>query len=96
MRLEWHRLAVEDRENIYTYIEADNPRAAAEIDARFDSAVLRLRDFPNSGRPGRVESTRELVVAGTPYIISYRVVDDRVILLRVLHGAQLWPDRFED
>lgn len=96
MRLEWHRLAVEDRENIYHYIEADNPRAAAAIDARFGSSVLRLRDFPNGGRPGRVESTRELVVAGTPYIISYRVVDDRVILLRVLHGAQLWPDQFED
>lgn len=94
MRLEWAALAVADREHIYAFIEADNPRAAVEVDTRFDTAVDRLRLFPNSGRPGRVDGTRELVVSGTPYVIPYRVMDDRVRLLRVLHGAQLWPDNF--
>jgi len=35
-------------------------------------------------------------VAGTPYIIPYRVLDDRVRLLRILHGAQLWPEDLPD
>lgn len=94
MRLEWTALAVTDRDHIYSYIEADNPRAAVDVDARFDITVQRLRDFPNSGRPGRVEGTREVTVPGTPYVIPYQVTADRVRLLRVLHGAQLWPDSF--
>jgi toxin ParE1/3/4 len=34
--------------------------------------------------------TRELVVAGTPYIIPYRLRRDRLELLAVLHGRQKW------
>jgi plasmid stabilization system protein ParE len=42
------------------------------------------------GRFGSVEETRELVVAGTPYIVVYRVTR-RVEILRIRHGAQRWP-----
>ena len=45
------------------------------------------------GRPGRVEGTRELVVAGTPYIVPYRVKAEIVQIITVLHSAQRWPDR---
>lgn len=94
MHLEWTAWAIADREHAYAFIEADNPRAAVEVDARFDAAVDRLRDFPNSGRPGRVEGKRELIVSCTPHVVPYRVMEDRVRLLRVLHGAQLWPASF--
>jgi toxin ParE1/3/4 len=40
------------------------------------------------GRPGRVPFTRELVVAGTPFVVIYRVRAD-VEIVRVLHGAPL-------
>ncbi|TJV25813.1 MAG: type II toxin-antitoxin system mRNA interferase toxin, RelE/StbE family, partial [Mesorhizobium sp.] len=43
-------------------------------------------------RPGRIAGTRELVVARTPYIAAYAVVADTVRILRILHGAQMWPD----
>jgi toxin ParE1/3/4 len=46
------------------------------------------------GRPGRVTGTRELVVDGTPYILPYRVRNRVVQILRVLHGARRWPQRF--
>jgi toxin ParE1/3/4 len=39
-----------------------------------------------------VPATRELVVAGTPWVVVYRV-KNRVEILRVLHGAQSWPPR---
>ena len=54
----------------------------------------RLREFPALGRPGRVEGTRELIIAGTPYIVPYRVRGDTVEIITVLHSAQRWPDRF--
>ncbi|HET7560985.1 MAG TPA: type II toxin-antitoxin system RelE/ParE family toxin [Rhodanobacteraceae bacterium] len=51
-----------------------------------------LLQFPVSGRPGRVEGTRELVIERTPYIAAYRIQSDTVRVLRVLHGALQWPN----
>lgn len=30
-------------------------------------------------------------VTGTPYLLPYTVVGNKIIILRVLHGAQQWP-----
>jgi plasmid stabilization system protein ParE len=51
-----------------------------------------VAEFPQMGRSGRIEGTRELVISGTPYIAAYRIDGDAVRILRVLHGAQQWPD----
>jgi addiction module RelE/StbE family toxin len=58
--------------------------------------VNALRQFPESGRPGRVDGTRELVIDRTPYIVAYRILGDTVRVLRVLHGSQQWPDAIPD
>ena len=92
MRLVWSAFALSDRDGIFTRIEADNPAAAIATDERIVAATRRLRDFPESGRPGRVAGTRELVIFGTPYIAAYQATGETVRILRVLHGAQLWPD----
>lgn len=92
MKLVWSALALADRDGIFSHIEADNPRAAIAVDERIAAAARRLIDFPDSGRPGRVAGTRELVIAGTPYIAAYAVTREAVRILRVLHGAQRWPD----
>jgi toxin ParE1/3/4 len=34
------------------------------------------------------------VIAGTPYILPYRVQDETIQILHVLHGARQWPERF--
>jgi toxin ParE1/3/4 len=94
VKLAWSTLSRADRREIYAYIEADNPRAAITIDQRIETAVLRLRDFPESGRIGRVEGTRELVVGRTPYVLAYVIAGDVVRILRVIHGARLWPEDF--
>ncbi len=94
MKLEWSPLALEDRNRIFDYIEQDSPRAAVAIDDRIRLQIETLIQFPESGRPGRIEGTRELVITHTPYIAAYRVQDDTIRVLRLLHGAQLWPDAF--
>ncbi|MGO7997873.1 type II toxin-antitoxin system RelE/ParE family toxin [Rhizobium ruizarguesonis] len=79
-----------DLDGIVDYIALDNPSAALDMWDEIERQVERLRDFPRSGRIGRMPETRELVVSGTPYIVVYLLSDD-VELIRVLHGAQQWP-----
>ena len=90
MRLVRRETYAHDLDRIVEYIAKDNPVAALAMWDEIEGQVERLRDFPLSGRSGRVPETRELVVAGTAYIVIY-VVGDDVDLVRVLHGAQQWP-----
>ena len=92
MKLVWTQRALEDRRAIFDYIETEDPRAAVTVDDRIAAAMHRLIDFPNSGRPGRVEDTRELVIIRTPYIAPYRIEGNVVRILRVIHGGRIWPD----
>jgi len=52
-----------------------------------------LKKNPALGRAGRVAGTRELVVAGTPYVVPYRVRGEAVEILRVFHAARRWPEK---
>jgi addiction module RelE/StbE family toxin len=56
--------------------------------------VERLAEFPEMGRPGRIEGTRELIVTRAPYVVAYSFTREAVTILRILHGAQLWPIEF--
>ena len=47
--------------------------------------------FPQRGREGVVPGTRELVVRRPPCRIVYRLADDQIEILTVLHQAQEWP-----
>lgn len=90
MRLFWTPEAIQDRVEIYDYIEADNPTAALALDELFAEKAGRLIDHPGLGRPGRVTGTRELV-AHHNYILVYDVAGDLVRILRVLRAARQWP-----
>lgn len=96
MKLVWTQRALDDRRAIFEYIEADDPDAAVLVDQRIAQAAHRLIDFPHSGRPGRVEETRELVIARTSYVAPYLVDGDVVRILRVIHGARIWPAAIPD
>ena len=47
-----------------------------------------LKEWPNQGRPGREEGTRELPFSPLPYIAIYRVKEQTVEILRIYHGAR--------
>lgn len=96
MRLKWSVFAQADRDAIFDYIEADSPQAAITVDDRIRQQIETLAHFPESGRPGRIDGTRELVVLHTPYIVAYFIKGDTVRILRVLHGARRWPEDISD
>jgi addiction module RelE/StbE family toxin len=90
MELFWTPEAIQDRDDIYDYIEADNPAAALVLDELFSENASHLIDHPNLGRPGRLADTRELV-AHQNYILVYDLAGNLVRVLRILHAARKWP-----
>jgi toxin ParE1/3/4 len=72
------------------------PARRGAIDMRISDRVRLLARLPRSGRRGRVEGTRELVITRTPYIVAYRIIGDTVRILRVLHSSRQWPDDMPD
>jgi toxin ParE1/3/4 len=91
MNILWTDPAEADLDSIVEYILADNPQAALSMYERIRERVGRLGNFPFTGRPGRLPNTRELVIPDTPYIVVYRVHPPVIEVLRVFHGARLWP-----
>jgi len=92
MRIRWTEQAVHDLTQICDYLEEHHSavtarRVALSIYERMSALV----EFPERGRPGRKANTRELVFTGLPYLAVYRVRGSVVEALRILHGAQQWP-----
>lgn len=94
--MEWSVFARADRQSIFDFIEAENPRAAVAVDDRIRLCIEVLARFPELGRIGRVEGTRELVASQTPFIAAYRIEGENLHILRILHGAQQWPDEIPE
>lgn len=55
---------------------------------RIVTLVEALRIHPHLGRAGAEPGIRELVIAGTPYVVLYRLRGSRIIISTVWHGAQ--------
>lgn len=51
MRVVWTPEAQQDRADVWDYIAADNPRAAARMDEIFSDAAARLIQHPMLGKP---------------------------------------------
>ena len=93
MKVIWSPTAAGNLDDIWTHIAQDNIDAADRMAERLHSASGILTDHPNMGRLGRQHRTRELVVAGTPYILIYTMTPGRIDIVRVIHGKQDWPPK---
>lgn len=80
---------------LHEYIAESSASAADNQVNAIAESTNTLGSFPEIGRPGRRRGTRELVVAGTPYIVAYRIKSSIIEILAVIHGARRWPRSFE-
>lgn len=90
--LRWTKRALRRLDQIGARISEDSPAAAARVVARLVAAADALAEHPAMGRPGRLEGTRELVLADVPYILPYRVGPEYVDILTVMHATQKWSE----
>lgn len=94
MQGKWLRSALHKLEHEAAYIAQDNPQAAAALVTEADESTRLLGRHPDMGRAGRLPGTRELVLPHFPYILPYRVKEQRVEILRMFHTARKWPPGF--
>lgn len=87
MQVRWTAAAFSDLENIANYLFEETPENAARLVREIYNAPSSLSNFPNRGRVGRKEGTRELVLSSLPYIL----IGETLFVVRILHGAQKWP-----
>lgn len=91
MRVVWTPEAQQDRADVWDYIAADNPRAAARMDEIFSDAAARLIQHPMLGKPGKIPGTRELI----PHE-SYRLVGSVAKIVKLEHAWRRLDGRNDD
>lgn len=85
----WTSLALDDLDAALDWVSEYDLDAALHLDDEVEQLVSRLRQFPHSGRPGRVYGTREAILGN--YILVYAVQPAQIEILRFIHGAMLYP-----
>jgi toxin ParE1/3/4 len=81
------------RKSLTIFLSEDSPLAATQVVQAIMDAVETMLLHPVRGRPGRLEDTRELIMPRLPYLIIYRIRDNQVVILNVVHGSRRWPPR---
>jgi toxin ParE1/3/4 len=77
-----------DLDSIWSFIAADNPRAADAMIDRLTEAFDMLLTMPLAGRtrPEFGENLRSFTVHN--YVIFYVTVPEGIVIVRVIHGRQ--------
>ncbi len=66
-----------------------NGRPAADrMVVRLYESANHLAAFPKLGRATEFPNVRELIVAGTPYILRYRLRGSKSVVVYLKHGRQ--------
>jgi toxin ParE1/3/4 len=91
----WTETAEADLDAIVSYVADESVSNAVALDARIRDRVRMLSDFPEMGRAGRFEGTVELIVPHDRCVVVYRLLEEQVLVLRLIHGGQEWPLAFE-
>jgi addiction module RelE/StbE family toxin len=92
VKIRWTAIAADDLKSVHEYLSEHAPARVDAIVDRILAGIDALEQYPNLGRRGRLDGTRELVITGTPFIVFYRLRKSQVEILGVLHAARKWPD----
>lgn len=85
--------AVDDMDEIFSYISADNIFAAQKLLDNLNHHIGSLASFPNMGsllseeKYTLVERGYRFIIIH-PYLVFYKVFDDSIIIYRILHGRR--------
>ncbi|OMF18851.1 addiction module toxin RelE [Paenibacillus sp. FSL H8-0548] len=92
-RISYSPAAVDDMDEIFSYITKENAFAAESMLRKLDESISKLVDFPNMGSVLSDDDYSLLqrgyrFIVVSPYLVFYRIVDDSIIIYRILHGRR--------
>ena len=90
MRIVWTPEAHRDRIEIFEYIARFDEAAAERMNALFDRAVDRIKQFPHAAREGKKPGTRELIPHPS-YRLVYEIRGEEIWIATLYHAARQWP-----
>jgi toxin ParE1/3/4 len=89
IEVEWTEAAQADLAGIDTHLAAIDPELAASLGTAAIRATRFLAGWPKSGSL-IAGGKRKKTVRGTPYVVLYRLHDERLQILRVRHVRENW------
>ena len=92
IRVEWTLPARDDLARIDDDFAAPDPEFAEKVARTAIRAGRFLSDWPGSGSLISNGGLRKWPVKDTPYILMYRILQDRIQILRVRHNREDWRD----
>jgi len=92
-KIKYTPAAVDDMDEIFSYISQDNIASAEMMLEKINERIAKLAEFPNMGS---VLSDEEYTIIKRgyrfvvihPHLVFYRIIDNTVIIHRILHGRR--------
>lgn len=91
MSVRYTREALDDLNQISSYLAKHNPAVAAALLEAVEAVVARLDRFPMSAQATEMPGVRAAPVHRYPYIIFYTAEAGDIIIHYVRHAARLRP-----
>jgi toxin ParE1/3/4 len=91
MRVRYTATALAEIDEICSYIERDNPTAAADVAAAIARTITRLAKRPRTAPIVHGEAVRAKLVERYQYRVFFEVVDDELIVRNVRDTRRLRP-----
>lgn len=91
MKLVWSPLALADLERFAEFLEKEHPGLSAIVAEEIAFKAAAIEQQPRIGQPIISKGEfRRLVLraAGAAYVLQYRILDERVIVVRVFHARE--------
>lgn len=90
LSIKWTDEAKRDLFTLIAFIAEENPFASESLLLRIEESIIPVAEHPYLYRQGRVPGTREIVTHPN-YVVVYRVLDEFIEVLSVLHSRQEYP-----
>lgn len=87
----WMPRARDDRFKQIDFLARHDAEIALRMGDAIAAAALAVGINPDISRVGRIAGAREFAISDTPFILVYRIEDEAVVILRVLHNKRRWP-----
>ncbi len=89
MKVIFTQQALDAINSIYTFTTTLSDKKTAKWALELIYKTLEvIKEFPNIGKVGEKNNIREFVMNKIPYVIVYKIMDDKIYILAITHTSR--------